>query len=111
MDLKTYVSSVLQQAVQGVREAQSTEDGELINPEVAEVRSGVYGDHRLIHTRNNDVVSMIEFDVAVSIEGDGDEQRLLIPGAAGDGTTSQAAESQATSRIRFTIPIELPRPF
>ena len=111
MDLKTFVSSVLQQAVQGVREAQSTEDGELINPEVTEPRSGVYGDHRLIHTRNNDVVSMIEFDIAVSVEGNGEDQRLRISAAIGDEEIDPPVERRAQSRIRFTIPVELPRPF
>ncbi len=111
MDLKTFVSSVLQQAVRGVREAQSTEDGELINPEVTEPRSGVYGDHRLIHTRNNDVISMIEFDIAVSVEGDGEEQQLNISAAKRDGEIDPPAPGQAQSRVRFTIPVELPRQF
>ena len=111
MDLKTFVSAVLQQALQGVREAQSKDDGELINPEVTETRNGVYGDHRLIHTRNNDVIPMIEFDIAVSVEGDGEEQQLNISAAKRDGEIDPPAPGQAQSRVRFTIPVELPRQF
>ena len=111
MDLKTFVSSVLQQTVQGVREAQAIEDGELINPEVTETRSGVYGDHKLIHSRSNDVISMIEFDIAISVEGVGEEQRLHISAAKSESVIDPAAQGRSLSRIRFTIPVELPRPF
>ena len=87
------------------------EDGELINPEVAETRSGVYGDHRLIHSRSNDVISMIEFDIAISVEGAGEEQRLHISAVKSESVIDPAAQGRSLSRIRFTIPVELPRPF
>ena len=107
MDLKQFVQSTLVEIIEGVKQAQAlvTDSGATIN---ATVGMGPYEDK--YETQH------IEFDVAVTA-GESSEAKgamgagiLVLPFRLGAKASAAESETSSTvSRIRFKVPVQLPR--
>ena len=112
MDLKTFVSSTLQQIVRGVELAQTelADSDAQINPGARALpprdgMPGVPGKYGLQHVRD------VTFDVAITA---GDEQTaganggVKVMGLQLGGSGGVRYENSSVSRIQFVVPIALP---
>jgi hypothetical protein len=103
MNLKDFVAASLQEILEGVKQAQATEEGQNINAEGAGMPAGkgaysggAYG-----------TFTLVEFDVAVSVEAAGrGGANLKVFGAGFEGGGEQ--KKGAANRITFTVPVRLP---
>jgi hypothetical protein len=112
MDLKEFVSTVLTQIVEGVREAQSGRSAEsgLINPRLS-ASQGVLQDKGHLVSRHGQLLHNVEFDVALVVnEGTQTKGGIgIFVGAVGLGSQGQSEKSNSTvSRVRFLVPLTLP---
>jgi hypothetical protein len=111
MELKDFVSETLKQVMEGVKVAQkfSKESGGKINPK------GIYTtsttSHPQLYTTDNELVQVIEFDVAVTAtESDKAKGGIgIFVGAFGIGAQGESGnQNSAINRIQFKVPIILP---
>lgn len=112
MDLKEFVSSVLTQIVDGVREAQSgrgIESG-LINPNLFASQGALHEKGHLV-SRHGQLVQNVEFDVALTVnEGTQTKGGIgVFVGTVGLGSQGQSDKSASSvSRVKFSVPLSLP---
>lgn len=98
MNLQDFIKETLVEIMQGVRDAQQ-EIGANTSGEPATVTGTIVG---------SNVLQQVDFDVAVtttSESGGGAKVSVLGIGAGMDGKSS----TEAVSRIKFSVPIKLPR--
>lgn len=111
MDLKEFVSSVLTQIVDGVREAQSSQSVEsgLINPNLFASQGALHEKGHLV-SRHGQLVQNVEFDVALTVN-EGTQTKGGIGVCAGliIGSQGQSDKSASSvSRVKFSVPLSLP---
>lgn len=109
MDIKDFVENTLLQIVQGVNSAneQLKDSGAIISSkDVRPLREGT-----TYNTRTGDLVNLIEFDIAVTVNekdtangGAG----IKIVGISIGGSLQNETSNQSISRIKFSIPLTLP---
>ena len=111
MDLKTFVSETLQQIIEGVREAQEkNQKGQSPQGQGAAINPGSkYGEGA---TGHRTPPRTIDFDVAVAVT-EGSESRekdsLGVASYVADNGERSASNSNSTvSRVKFSIPVNLP---
>jgi len=107
MQVNDFVATTLEQIVDGVRRAQAAVDkhGARINPPVRAAPTG-----RLGH--NATLLQDVEFDIAVTVgesSQSGAGLRVGVPWIGGGVEGGSNREQSAVSRIRFVVPIALPR--
>jgi len=113
MELQEFISATLIQVLEGVRDAKAHQltqnDGGQINPHTV----GTKHPDKQVSQETKTIVQDVEFDVAVTVEK-GTETKggiLVVLGAVSLGSSGKSDKSSATvSRIKFSIPIGLPRP-
>jgi hypothetical protein len=112
VELKDFVSETLRQIIGGVREAQklAAEHGGKVVPDKIAFRTdqGL----QLWDKRDGTPIQMIEFDVAVTTtEGTTTKGGVgVFVGPVGLGSQGQSnASNQSISRIKFCVPIALPK--
>lgn len=109
MDLKAFVEATLVQIIEGVQGAQASTEGTgaEINPKPG---PGFKGNRMF---RDGPRIQDVEFDVAVTVaeseEKKGGFGLVVGPVALGGGGKTDA-QSSSLNRIRFAVPITLPRP-
>ena len=97
MDLKTFVSESLNQIIQGIEAAQSSNKASQVNP------SDV--------SNYAQKVVEIAFDVAVTVEkGSGTQGGIsVLTGILGLGASGESKQSDLTThRLRFAVPVRFP---
>ena len=112
MELKEFVSETLRQILGGVKDAQgfAAEQGGKVVPKRITFRTD-QGLQLWDHT-DGTPIQMIEFDVAVTaVEGTATKGGIgVFVGAIGLGSQGQSsASNQSVSRIKFSIPVQLPK--
>jgi hypothetical protein len=109
MDVKDFVENTLVQIVEGVNSANSKlkETGAIISPKnVSPIRDGT-----TYNTATGQLVNLIEFDVAVTVnEKDtaGGGGGIKIAGISIGGQLQNETANQSVSRIKFSVPLTLP---
>jgi hypothetical protein len=117
MELKDFVAQSLHQIVQGVKEAQATDTGAVINPRIDD-SSGSNPDAlkkagRLFEVSSRLPIEEVDFDVAVTVEESGQAGGKIGAGIkvlgleAGMSGASETRNS-SVSRIRFSVLVKLP---
>ena len=103
MELKDFIAETLSQIIEGVRIAQSTEDGANVN---AAMSGAEFGGH-LVNVGTYGVATRVDFDVAVTAESKGGAgAKLNVFGVGAEGGASHTAGS--ANRINFSVPVRLP---
>lgn len=107
MELDAFVETTLTQIISGVRAAQQTApaQGAAVNPDI---RSGPPG---RVH-RSGTLLQDIEFDAAIMVtesEKSGAGLRVGVAWVSGGVDAGSDSRQSRASRIRFTVPIALPR--
>lgn len=103
MELKDFVAATLSQIIEGVRLAQSREDGTNINADMASAQFG----GQLVNMGTYGVATRVDFDVSVNAESSGNAGAKLTVfgvGVAGGGEH----KAGASNRISFSVPVRLP---
>ena len=109
MTLKEFVSTVLEQIVAGVSDAQKkvSETGGEVNPRLSGSNLSARQEKALMTF--SDLIQPVEFDVAMTAtdetSGGG---RVAVFGMA-SGSASKISTDQVVSRIKFIVPVKLPR--
>lgn len=113
MELKAFVTAVLTEIIDGVKDAQRgpehARDGE-VNPLLSTNQGDLQRQGRLV-SRWGQLVQSVKFDVAVTAEeGTGTKGGIgIFMGAFGLGSQGESKASQASvSRIQFEVPVSLP---
>lgn len=113
MDLQTFVGESIRQILLGIKDAQefgkTMEPPAQVNPEVSNwpkdaMRTGPIGH----------LVQSIEFDVAVTTSESSAREGsagLRVWGVGAEGEGKRSRETENVSRIRFSVPVALPRYF
>ncbi len=116
MELKEFVSQMLTQIFEGIREAQNKcadhEQGE-INPVVKVSVDDNQKHGQMMSQGSWGIIHHIDFDVAVTAtEGTETKGRIgIFTGVMGLGSQGQSATSNnVVSRIKFQVPVTLPQP-
>ncbi len=118
MELKDFVSQSLIALMDGIGDAQkyAKDKGAHINPDIRNIHAP-----GIISNPNHFYYQVIEFDVAVSVDEQAQTQNEVNAGIGlkaasiqviGLGATfhgEQKAQNVSVSRIKFSIPIELPK--
>lgn len=103
MELKDFIAETLIQIVDGVRQAQSGEQGTNVNAQMA---SAAFGGH-LVNMGTYGVATRVDFDVSVSAESSGNAgAKLTVFGVGASGGAEHKAAS--ANRISFSVPVRLP---
>ena len=114
MELKTFVATALQEIVEGIREAQASQYGAFVAPISLGVKGAVPEGRGLSHAGRL-VVTVVEFDVAVTAASTGTSQgggRLKIAAfgmgvrAGVEGT--EQSHDETVSRLQFSVPLLMP---
>lgn len=112
MDLKQFVSKILQQIVGGVADAQaSSEEGGKINPPIMMNQKNDAAKLKILRSDTGEGIHLVDFDVAVSVEESTETTGGvgLVVGPVVFGSRGQSnAENSSISRIKFAIPIAYP---
>ncbi|MCO6389439.1 hypothetical protein GTW25_00140 [Aliihoeflea aestuarii] len=103
MELKDFVSQSIREIIAGIVEAQSADQGDLVNANSLSAASG----GNLFNAGTHGVFTRIDFDVAVTAE---------VSGSAGAGLkvfglgAEAAADRKHTgaNRLTFSVPVRLP---
>ena len=118
MNIGEFVSETLSQIIDGIRSAQESEMGEnekaeggsrigKINPPHSAGDQTIVKRGQLISTFGEPIQD-VEFDIAVTVEeSTGAKAGLRVMGIGAGGELS--AKESTVSRIKFSVPIELPR--
>lgn len=112
MQLQDFISQSILQIVNGIREAQqqNTTDAR-INPSELTLGDNV-AQHNLFDFHDRMLLSNVEFDVAVTAEeGKGTKGGIgIFIGSVGVGAQGRSdTRSSSVSRIKFNVPIALPK--
>lgn len=113
MDLKTFVAETLAQIVEGVKEAQPrvSDAGGRVHPQLVGGVAENLMKHK-IFVSSGGYAQFVEFDVAVTAtEGTGTKGGVAVVAgilSLGSGGESKN-ENSASSRVRFMVPLVLPR--
>jgi len=112
MDLQEFVAETISQIVDGVINAQKlvSEKGGEINPHVNTSHEQLGKQGYLFSSEGP--VQIVQFDVALTIsEGTGTKGGIgIFAGPIGLGSSGQSsAENSSVSRVRFSVPLLLPR--
>jgi len=103
MELKDFVAKTLLQVIEGVRIAQSGEDGPNVNADMAGASFG----GNLINVGSYGVATRVDFDVSVTAESSaGAGAKLTVMGVGVGGGAEHKAGS--ANRISFSVPVRLP---
>lgn len=103
MELKEFVSETLKQILAGVRTAQDSEDGGMINAESVSMP----GDKNIFSAGTYGNFMIVEFDVAVSAERGGKGgANLTVFGVGVEGRGDFKAG--IANRIQFAVPVRIP---
>lgn len=111
MELKEFVSLVLQQIVAGVAEAQATVAGGEVNPKIWQSQRDAAARLKILESNSGKWIHLVEFDVAVTVaEGTTTKGGVgLIVGPVALGSTGQSSNQSSTvSRIKFEVPVAWP---
>jgi hypothetical protein len=108
MQLDDFVATTLKQIVVGVTTAQVAVDehGAKINPSVRSGTPGRFDPQTGTHIQD------VEFDIAVTVsegEKSGAGIRVGVPWISGGVEGGSDRQSSAVSRIRFSVPVLLPK--
>ena len=112
MDLKQFVSMSLEQIMAGVADAQKAAHGGEVNPNIW-MNQGDAAKLKILQADSGNWIHMVDFDIAVTVgESTGTQGGVgLVVGPVALGSKGQSsAESSSVSRIRFQVPISLPKP-
>ena len=112
MDIEEFIKTSLCQIISGVEKAQASVGKDLVNPSI------MYGGDsapkgKYYATVSRNLVHFVDFDIAVSAdttkEGKGGASvKLAVFSADAGGGTSNS--NSVVSRLKFQIPITLPKP-
>jgi hypothetical protein len=104
MDLKTFITETLCQIVEGIAEAQKSDEGHNINYRVSMGNPGgnLISDGRRMHTR-------VDFDVAVAAESLGGGKGKIQVFAIGSAEAGGERKSSYANRVSFSVPVRLPQ--
>jgi hypothetical protein len=112
MKLDEFVSEAITQILKGVELSQSGELGGHVNPWIRAVGDSA-PKGKYFTANNSTIVQMVSFDIAVTVEeglATGAKGRVTVAGMAGaEGNQSVSGSESKISRIRFEVPISLPR--
>jgi hypothetical protein len=113
MDLKDFITQTLVQIAEGVSasEERITQLGGQVNPYISSDHKEM-GKHGILWASGL-AVHIIEFDVALTANsGTGTKGGIgIFSGAVNLGSSGESrSESSSVSRVRFTVPLTLPRP-
>lgn len=113
MNLREFVSTVLQEVVAGVEDAQSSVKGDSeVNPHIWMAQRADANKQKILESNNGKWIHMVEFDVAVTVaESTGTKGGIgLVVGPVALGSQGASnAQSSTVSRIKFEVPIAFPR--
>lgn len=120
MNLEEFIETSLKQIIGGVRKAQEAtrlpgkgpRDADFINPDILlEADSAPKG--KYFSTIGRNVVQFVEFDVAVTTDSATEAKgglSIKVAGFVGAGGGGSASDRDiSVSRIKFQVPITLPR--
>ncbi|HEU4430077.1 MAG TPA: hypothetical protein VFT98_15040 [Myxococcota bacterium] len=119
MNLEQFVETCLMQIVSGVRKAQVAtrlegrhhSEADLVNPSIMYSADGA-PKGKFFATMERNLVHLVEFDVAlttVSSSDTGGGVNLAVAGIGLKAGASGRDEETAVSRVKFHVPIALPR--
>ena len=107
MEPKNFIAETLSQIIEGVRLAQSGEDGANINADMAGAAFG----GSLVNVGTYGVATRVDFDVSVTAEttaGAGAKLSVFGVGVSGVESIRQAPQTELASAFRFACPTEIP---
>jgi len=113
MNLQEFVAETLTQIIDGVREAQTrAKDGDAtVNPGLnATAENAKYG----IFNASGTAAQLVQFDVALTgMEGTETKGGIgVVAGVFNLGSTGHSqAENSSVSRVKFSVPLVLPRDY
>jgi hypothetical protein len=120
VDIAEFVEATLTQIVDGVSRAQKAtrlagkhaSEADLVNPSVFDGADSAPKGKYYTAISNNSLVHFVAFDIAVTTEGTdavsgGTKIRVLGFGAGAEGSMSN--KETTASRVKFEVPITLPR--
>jgi hypothetical protein len=112
MDLREFVTQTLTQVVEGVKEAQTQVDahGAEINPPLQSSQEQL-GKQGFLFTLEGPA-QIVQFDVALTVvEGTGTKGGIgVFAGVVTLGSSGESQkESSSVSRVKFSVPMRLPR--
>ncbi|WP_024898079.1 trypco2 family protein [Brucella rhizosphaerae] len=103
MELKEFIAETLSQIIDGVKIAQSRQDGSNVNAGMA---GADFGGH-LVNVGTYGVATRVDFDVSVTAETKGGAGiKLSVFGIGAEGGAGHTAA--AANRISFSVPVRLP---
>jgi len=103
MELKDFIAETLAQIIEGVKAAQSGEDGANVN---AAMGGAPFGGH-LVNVGQYGVATRVDFDVSITAETKGGAgAKLSVFGVGAEGAAGHTAGS--ANRISFSVPLRLP---
>jgi hypothetical protein len=107
MELKTFIKETLQQILEGVQEAQSSDLGMNVNASTDGGSAVKELGGNLINRGRHGVFTRVDFDVSVSAETSGKGgAKLTVFGIGGEAGAEHRAAS--ANRISFSVPVRLP---
>jgi hypothetical protein len=104
MDLNDFINESLTAILAGIRAAQAKEGGGKI---VAELYASGLEEKNIIARGESGTFTFVEFDIAVSAGAEG-KAGVGLKVASFGVEAGGARTSQATNRIKFSVPIKLP---
>ena len=110
MTLENFVSTVLEEIIKGTKSALEpvTAAGGEVNPKPFNIAKIEVGDPT--RATHHDVIQPVEFDVAITtISETSGKASADVPVLAVGGSVSGSSLKGSISRIRFTVPVILPR--
>lgn len=103
MELKDFIAKALLQIIEGVRIAQSGNEGANVNAQMA---GAEFGGH-IVNVGDYGVATRVDFDVSVNAETTGGAgAKLTVMGVGVGGGAEHRAGS--ANRISFSVPVRLP---
>ena len=119
MDLKEFISLTLVQIMEGVAEAQEktratvgyTDQRDRVNPKLMD-RADNAPKGKYYTTQTGELVQMVKFDVAVTVESSTDSKAsagIRVAGIGVGGDVAAADKSTNLSRVSFEVPVTFPR--
>lgn len=114
MELREFVSDVLVQIAQGIKQADENVGlaGGIASPAVRRTMPGAAGDAHFTTLDNGAPVFLVKFDVAVTVSNTGEQSgggRLTVASIFSAGLEGKSTDAASTvSRVQFQVPLALP---